>query len=646
MSKVFISYSHESDEHADRIQALVEKLRADGVQVTIDLDVAAGGPDEGWPAWSEAQVLESDRVLVACTETYRKRFELKEEPGTGLGATCEARAIRQIIYNSGGINPKFRVVLFSDADRAHIPLLLQSYHYFFADRPTGYNELIAWLGVRATPTDHAPEPIHSVKNSPSMIGPSTPAAKPSERALAPGQVGILSSKSGTSLTTNGASPRPAFRLWMRPGSRLLRGFTLSVGICLLAEAFLWVIPPQAKTAIDERVLQNTYRLISAHPDETGYALIDIDQQSYKDWGEPVPLSAAEAKLIKLVRFAAEGGARLIILDVALSPTLVAALRAYLEQIKSPNSSPVPLILVASLKATSASADSSACPEMRFDATDLPSPAVILASNSLIYQGPNLLGARLWDFACRQDEPEVLPSIPLVTVALLERGSDAPRLLRDWLGDQRPRDCAKCNQANPSTPSTPGPPEDFQLRKVHVASTDGITRVIFSVPMKMASGQERPTVVLPGKRYGPLLVPVPANAITESAAPSNEVVKDRVVVIGGSYREGRDTHATILGDMPGALVLINAIESLKTFGPIAPRGPLASWPLVVLWSFLISLLFVAAGGARRARAATSGVALSLLLLSCLAVRYGSWTGLTVPVVALWAGHATRVITRPL
>jgi hypothetical protein len=646
MYKVFISYSHDSDEHRERVRTFAQRLRADGVQVTIDLDVATGGPDEGWPAWSEAQVVKSDRVLVACTESYCRRFDLREEAGTGLGASYEARAIRQIIYNSSGINPKFRVILFGSEDRAHIPLLLQSYHHFVLDRPTGYDELIAWLGVPATPVGHEPGPVRCVQSGSSTTAFSRPTIRPSEHPLASsGQSGSLPSKSGTrALATAEASPQHASRLRILLSSRLVREFVLSFGICLLAEAFLFLVPPQAKIAIDERVLQSVLRLTSVHGSGTGYAFIDIDEQSYKNWGEPMPLSSAAAKLVKLVRFSAEGGSRLIILDVELSPTLVSALRAYIEEMRSRNPGSIPLILVATLKSTSTSAGSSECYEMEFDAPDLPSPAVILASSSLLYQGPNFIGVRVWDSACLKDEPVVLPSIPLVTVALLERGSDAPKLLGDWLTEQRPRDCARCDQENLPTASARGSVPDFDLQHVHVTSTDKMTRVIFTVPMKIDPGQERPTVVLPGKRYGPLLVRVPANTITESEERSNEVVEGRVVVIGGSYRQGRDTHPTTLGEMPGALVLINAIESLKVFGPITTRAPLASWPVVALWSFLVSSLFVVAVRARHGLAVTTGVALSLLLLSCLAAVYGSWTVLAMPVIFLGAGRAARAIPK--
>lgn len=145
MSNVFISYSHDTDSHRDRVRALAERLRRDGIVVVIDRDKLPGGPDEGWPTWSEAQVKECDQVLVACTERYCRSYEGKMPAGQGLGAACEAGAIRQILYNLASINPKFRVILFEEGDGAHVPLGLQRYHRFELWRAASYAELLAWV---------------------------------------------------------------------------------------------------------------------------------------------------------------------------------------------------------------------------------------------------------------------------------------------------------------------------------------------------------------------------------------------------------------------------------------------------------------------------------------------------------------------
>src|ERR1035438_8343083 len=113
MAKVFISYSHDSENHESRVRCLADLLRNDyHLDVALDQYVLPGGPAEGWPHWSEVQVRQADYVLLACTETYCRRYEARETPGIGVGAGCEARLIHQLLYNASGINHKFRVILF------------------------------------------------------------------------------------------------------------------------------------------------------------------------------------------------------------------------------------------------------------------------------------------------------------------------------------------------------------------------------------------------------------------------------------------------------------------------------------------------------------------------------------------------------
>ena len=121
--RVFISYSHDSTEHMDRVLALSNRLRQEGVDCHIDQYEQS--PPEGWPQWCDRQVEKSDFVLVACTETYLRRFKGEEAPGFGLGATWEGHIITQELYNAQGKNTKFIPIIFSAQDTAYIPVILQ-----------------------------------------------------------------------------------------------------------------------------------------------------------------------------------------------------------------------------------------------------------------------------------------------------------------------------------------------------------------------------------------------------------------------------------------------------------------------------------------------------------------------------------------
>ncbi|MGD0128556.1 MAG: FxSxx-COOH system tetratricopeptide repeat protein [Terriglobia bacterium] len=121
--KVFISYTHDSVEHMDRVLALSNRLRSEGIDCSIDQYEQS--PAEGWPLWCERQVEKSDFVLVACTETYLRRFKREEAPGVGLGATWEGHFITQELYNAQGRNIKFIPIIFLREDAAHTPFILQ-----------------------------------------------------------------------------------------------------------------------------------------------------------------------------------------------------------------------------------------------------------------------------------------------------------------------------------------------------------------------------------------------------------------------------------------------------------------------------------------------------------------------------------------
>jgi hypothetical protein len=144
-----ISYSHDSDPHKSRVSALAARLRSAGLTVAIDQDKMPGGPDEGWEPWSERQVKDADRVLIVCTDAYRRRFDSDEAPGIGLGVVSEAHYIRQLLRNAGWVSEKFRVIYFTDVDAGYVPLVLQKFHHFAVHRDQDYRDLVAWLGGTA-----------------------------------------------------------------------------------------------------------------------------------------------------------------------------------------------------------------------------------------------------------------------------------------------------------------------------------------------------------------------------------------------------------------------------------------------------------------------------------------------------------------
>ncbi len=137
--KVFISYSHDSPAHNDRVLKLSDRLRADGIDCI--LDQYESSPSEGWPRWMDKQIRESDFVLMICTEIYWLRVMGTERPDIGLGVRWESSLSYQQIYNAGTLNTRFIPVLFDVSDVTHIPAPLQGATYYSAYTADGYEDL-------------------------------------------------------------------------------------------------------------------------------------------------------------------------------------------------------------------------------------------------------------------------------------------------------------------------------------------------------------------------------------------------------------------------------------------------------------------------------------------------------------------------
>ena len=129
---VFISYSHDSPEHQNRVLSFSNRLRSDGVDTILDqyLEIP---PPEGWPRWMDRQIRDADFVLMVCTETYYRRVMGEEEAGRGLGVRWEGNLIYQHIYNAETTNVRFIPLLFERGALAHIPTPLQATTWYQLD---------------------------------------------------------------------------------------------------------------------------------------------------------------------------------------------------------------------------------------------------------------------------------------------------------------------------------------------------------------------------------------------------------------------------------------------------------------------------------------------------------------------------------
>ena len=119
--KVFISYSHDSPEHKRWVSELGAKLRHNGIDAILDQwDL---GPGEDITLFMESELMNSDRVLVICTDTYVG----KANAGEG-GVGYERMIVTAQLFQNLGTN-KFIPIIRQASGEEKTPTFLATRMY-------------------------------------------------------------------------------------------------------------------------------------------------------------------------------------------------------------------------------------------------------------------------------------------------------------------------------------------------------------------------------------------------------------------------------------------------------------------------------------------------------------------------------------
>lgn len=122
--RVFISYSHESREHVERVRRLYELLRANGVDARADF--TAQELPQDWGLWTEEQVTAADRILVVTSAEYRRQASRAEAEPTGSGVRYEAKFLRDaMVRNQKAAIERFPLVLLPGISDDEVPRLFE-----------------------------------------------------------------------------------------------------------------------------------------------------------------------------------------------------------------------------------------------------------------------------------------------------------------------------------------------------------------------------------------------------------------------------------------------------------------------------------------------------------------------------------------
>jgi len=147
MKSAFISYSWDDDPHREWVRKLAERLRADGVDISIDRWMTV--PGDQLAAFMERAIRGNQFVVIVCTPRYKRRTDARED-----GVGYEGDIMTSEVMTSRN-NRKFIPVLRSgDWSQAAPSWLLGKYHLNLTGDPYSerdYEDLVrTLLGIRET----------------------------------------------------------------------------------------------------------------------------------------------------------------------------------------------------------------------------------------------------------------------------------------------------------------------------------------------------------------------------------------------------------------------------------------------------------------------------------------------------------------
>ncbi|GEM_PF-1158707 len=335
-----------------------------------------------------------------------------------------------------------------------------------------------------------------------------------------------------------------------------------------------------------------------------FAVLDVDEAAYQAWGEP--FYTPRDKLLTLLRFAAHSQPRLIILDIDLSGAghMPAADQALAEFLRAYDAKQPPLLLLRNFYPPG----SARIRPLFFDATQ--AGTGIAWAQPLFQRDTHDHNLRRWFLSrlgCAADKPLLLPSFQLLADA--------------WLhGDQLALQQA-LNAATPATCADSHPP-DLHYRALDSHSHGIGERLIYSQPWPPQTQE---------------VLKIPALTAEGCAAkPADcdaELLRGRIVVIGSSHQASHDLHHTPLGDMPGMMVIVNAIKSFHQFGQTSTPPSWVKWLLEAALILLMAWAFARFNSMSGALVSGGLIILVLAPVSFYLFKFGVWVDFAIPIIGM-------------
>jgi hypothetical protein len=440
------------------------------------------------------------------------------------------------------------------------------------------------------------------------------------------------------------------RYWTEFWSQRRRDIVFGLVLGFAIHFLITYLPPLQSLAnwIEEKsidwVMSRSQEKADSKNPVPAFLFLDIDEQTFEEWGEP--LFTPRDRMLRLVCYGIENGAAAIVVDVSLdkprNPQPDQDLVDLLSNFGETGDGSLPnergckslaprialgrtkIFLTRGVHASKAEDDCMESVSSFLDErTDLKgSPNVMWTTVRFDAGEDNVIRWwRLWEPVCQKDSSVLfLPSVEVAVVNWLHQrekgktvGVNIPRK------EEMPLDIGAAN-------------EQSRLSQ----------RMVFTAEWAPDKPQTQSSVPEWNSMSAWKVAATPEELSDKHAnRPPGDRALDRVVVIGSSAREFCDLHLTPRGEMPGGMVLINAIASRWRNRALQP---LPSWLehslSLLLLSFLI-ILFMSLHPPFLAYL----VALLTVLISALAIgtwgfERGYWAGIALPLVAVVLHHSVE------
>lgn len=377
--------------------------------------------------------------------------------------------------------------------------------------------------------------------------------------------------------------------------------------------------------------------------------INIDDKTHQSWGEP--MFTPRDKLKSLIETAAQAQAKLIIVDIDLArasqpqfilkqkntslhpsdQVLLDYLNNYGQQCQKKNSAICPVIILTRTFRPPQGIVQIIRPSFLDKAVD---STYVQWASPIFYHTKDQVIRRwwLWQPTCDQaGNSGVIASVELLAATLASNHNINPQQLQKALEKERGGFKQGCSLQDLSINN-----KSLQLGmlKVHAGFNTIFQRIMYNMSwtkVKNASSLNR----LSDSNGGVVLDVVSADHFIKHA--NNEVSQDRlkgkIVIIGGSHYDSRDFHRTPIGEMPGSLIIINALHSLLVHDEI---DPLPLWVKLLVSGLLIilmSLAFAYFNSFWGMIISGATIILILLPISIALLSYGIWLDYAIPLLVV-------------